>query len=172
MSVSIPRRTFLLASLLPLPAGAFAQATRGRDDELQHVAATLSYGAASLDASRIALTKTTRPAVRRFAEFEIAEQETLAALLSEIGEARNSIPPQRQPKTEERADLKRMEELSQGFDQAYVGAQIESHRELLELQERYLQRGQEPVFKAIATLARGHIKEHLAVLEALQSEVT
>jgi putative membrane protein len=170
MSVNIHRRTILLASLLP--AGAFAQETRGRDDELQHVAATLAYGAASLDASRLAIKKTTRPSVRRFAEFEIAEQDTLAALLNEVGAARNSIPPQREPKIEEKADLKRMEGLSQGFDQAYVGAQVKGHRELLELQERYLQRGQEPVFKAIATLTRGHIKEHLTVLEALQSEVS
>lgn len=170
MPLKLHRRTLLIASLLP--AGAFAQEVRGRDNELQHIAATLSYGAASLDTSRLALKKSQRPAVKRFAEFEVAEQETLARLLNEIGDKRNSIPPQRQPKTEERADLKRMEELTQGFDQAYVDAQIDGHRQLLQLQERYLERGEEPLLKAVATLARGHIKEHLATLEVLKSEVT
>lgn len=168
------QRRALLALLLTgfaAPGAALAQATRGRDDELQHAAVTLSYGAASLEMSRLALDKTQRPAVRRFAEAEIAEQETLAEVLTLLTEARNTIAPQTQPKMQQRLDLDRMRDLSRGFDQAYVHHQIDGHRELLTLQERYLAKAQEPVFKAVALLARGHIREHLATLEVLKQDV-
>jgi len=170
----LPRRALLaliLATGSAAPGAALAQATRGRDDELQHAAATLSYGAASLEMSRLALEKTQNPAVRRFAEAEIAEQTTVAEVLTILTEARNSVAPQIQPKMQQRLDLERMRELSQGFDQAYVNHQIGGHRELLTLQERYLAKAQEPVFKAVALLARGHIREHLATLEVLKQDV-
>lgn len=168
----LARRALLaLAIAAAAPGAARAQATRGRDDELQHAAGTLSYSAASLDMSRLALERAQNPAVKRFAEAEIAEQETLAAVLASLSEARNSVAPQIQPKLEQRQDLDRMRQLSAGFDQAYVSHQIGTHRELLTLQERYLAKAQEPVFKAVAMLARGHIKEHLARLEVLKQDV-
>lgn len=170
----LPRRallSLLLAAGSAAPGTAIAQATRGRDDELQHAAATLSYGAASLEMSRLALEKAQDPAVKRFAEVEVAEQETLATVLAGLTEGRNSIAPQIQPKLEQRQELDRMRQLSRGFDQAYINHQINGHRELLTLQERYLSKAQDPGFKAIAMLARGHIKEHLATLEVLKQDV-
>lgn len=170
----LPRRALLalaMAAAASAPGAARAQATQGRDDELQHAAATLAYGAASLDMSRLALEKAQNPAVKRFAEAEVAEQETLATVLASLSEGRNSVAPQIQPKLEERQELDWIRQLSAGFDQAYVNHQIDAHRELLTLQERYLAKAQEPVFKAVAMLARGHIKEHLATLEVLKQDV-
>lgn len=168
----LPRRALLaLIAGATLPGAALAQATRGRDDELQHVAATLSAGAASLDMSKLALEKAQNPAVKRFAEAEIAEQETLATVLASLSEGRNSVAPQIQPKIDQRLELDRLRQLGGGFDQAYVNHQLGGHRELLTLQERYLGKAQEPAFKAVAMLARGHIREHLATLEVLKQDV-
>jgi putative membrane protein len=165
----LQRRALLVAAFSP--GLAFAQSTGGRDHELQHAAATLSYGAASLETSRLALSKANHPGARRFAGFEVAEQETLAAVLESIGGDRNGIAPQRQPKIEDKAQLDRLRTLSSGFDQAYVHGQIAGHRQLLQLQETYLSQGQDPAFKAVAALARGHIKEHLEMLESLKRDV-
>jgi len=169
MIMKLQRRAILAAAFAP--GLAVAQTTGGRDHELQHAAATLSYGAASLETSRLALSKATHAGVRRFASFEVAEQETLAEVLVNIGGDRNSIAPQRQPKIEDKAQLDRLRTLSTGFDQAYVHGQIAGHRQLLQLQETYLSRGQDAAFKAVALLARGHIKEHLETLEGLQRDV-
>lgn len=56
----------------------------------------------------------------------------------------------------------------ESFDQAYLAEQMAVHRQLLRIQERYLEAGQDPTVRAIASLARGHIREHLARLEVLE----
>jgi putative membrane protein len=58
------------------------------------------------------------------------------------------------------------------FDRMYIQGQIQGHQELLQIQERYLQansRNREHV--NVAKLARGHIKEHLAMLQDIQKEL-
>lgn len=54
------------------------------------------------------------------------------------------------------------------FDAGYVKAQIDGHKALLEIQEKYLSAGKDVTHRSIAALARGHIKKHLSVLEALE----
>jgi putative membrane protein len=55
------------------------------------------------------------------------------------------------------------------FDKEYVKGQIEGHQELLQIQERFLQgRPQNREAMNAAKLARGHIKEHLALLKDIQ----
>jgi predicted outer membrane protein len=70
-----------------------------------------------------------------------------------------------------------MEEMSKaapgpGFDRAYVDLQIRGHQELLAIQERYLagNPGHRPT-ATIARLARGQIREHLALLQDIRNEL-
>jgi hypothetical protein len=59
-----------------------------------------------------------------------------------------------------------------GFDRAYVDLQIRGHQELLAIQERHLAAhpGHRPT-ATIARLARGQIREHLALLEDIRREL-
>ena len=57
-------------------------------------------------------------------------------------------------------------------DRAYVELQIRGHQELLAIQERYLasNSGHRPTM-TVARLARGQIREHLALLQDIQKDL-
>jgi putative membrane protein len=54
----------------------------------------------------------------------------------------------------------------------YLQGQIQGHQQLLKIQERYLQsNSHNREHMNVAKLARGHIKEHLAMLQEIQREI-
>lgn len=168
------RRMIILtaAATAVLPAELLAQTKGGRDHELQHAAATLSYGAAALEASKIAEGKAGREDVKQFAQDEAAEQETVAAVLKAAAGDQHSTAPQARPKLEENLSAERLRSLSGAeFDRAFIDMQIAGHQQLLQAQETYLARGQDQTFRAIASLARGHIREHLGRLARIRQEI-
>jgi putative membrane protein len=57
------------------------------------------------------------------------------------------------------------------FDRDYVQGQIMGHRELLDIQEDYLKSGKNREHVNVAKLARGQIKEHLALLQDIETEL-
>ena len=58
------------------------------------------------------------------------------------------------------------------FDKDYVALQIQGHQELLKIQESYLQQSAgNREMTNVAKLARGQIKEHLALLQDIQKEL-
>jgi putative membrane protein len=69
--------------------------------------------------------------------------------------------------------LQRLQQASGAeFDRMYLEGQLQGHRDLLQVQERYISsnpRNREHL--NVAKLARGHIREHLAVLESLQQKM-
>jgi putative membrane protein len=55
------------------------------------------------------------------------------------------------------------------FDREYLRGQIEGHRELRQIQERYLASNpQNREHMNVAKLARGQIQEHIALLDGIQ----
>jgi putative membrane protein len=55
------------------------------------------------------------------------------------------------------------------FDKMYLEGQIQGHRDLLQIQERYLQSNpQNREHMNVAKMARGQIREHIAMLEEMQ----
>jgi putative membrane protein len=148
--------------------------------EQKHMVDTMAAGSMSLVASRIAVKKVRDDDVKEFAEFEVAEQETIADVLASMkdpgmatgrlkppsdAEARRHIPH------EEQATLQKMEQMDgKEFDAAYVRAQTEGHQKLLRIQEEYLATGKDPAHLIVAKLARGQIKEHLQLLADLRDD--
>lgn len=134
--------------------------------ERRHAAETLMVGAVALQTSRVAQTRAALPAVRQFAEFEAEEQTTVAQIINEMT---GGLPPPPPSPTDARmvADLQRLR--GDRFDRMYIVGQIDGHRRLLSIQERYLQEGRNPHHRHIAMLASGRIREHLADLQKLQN---
>lgn len=161
-------------ALIALASPASAQpaaATKLAGAEHIHTSETMEAGSVSLETSRVAISKSSAPGVKRFAQAESAEQETVASVLkTHAGLDEKTKPPMT---AEGKAAIDRLHAVKTGpeFDKAYVAAQIEGHQHLLRIQETYLTNGKDATSRAIAMLARGHIKEHLMYLETLQKEL-
>jgi putative membrane protein len=171
------RRSFgttLLTGLVGAAAApTLAQYRSGRPDampmgpaEERHAMDTLAIGAVALETSRLARDRALRPAVRQFAQFEAEEQTDVAGIIRDMMGTVAPPPPNRRD-ARMIADLGRLR--GAAFDRMYITGQVDGHRRLLDVQERYLSDGRNLHHRHIAILARGRIREHLADLERLQN---
>jgi predicted outer membrane protein len=131
-----------------------------------------------------ALSKAQNPRIKQFAEFEVAEQNTLQDILHSFANPATTASTTRGAQQAAAtapelppADAAAMEKLSKAqggaaFDRDFVAMQIDGHRKLLSLQEQYLKAssGNRETMN-LAKLARGQIQEHLALLQAMQKEL-
>ncbi len=183
-------RRFLLASIATLSAGpVFAQKmtppapapSAGTDAQQRHLRDTIAYGSLSLLLSRMAQPKVTHPELKQFAEFEIAEQETVADVLKAL---QTNAAPKGTIQSLTDAELMqnlddagkasveklRAEKTGSRYDRDYIRYQVEGHRKLLDIQEVYLKSPDNLDQTNVAKLARGMIKEHLTLLAGLDKE--
>jgi putative membrane protein len=118
--------------------------------------------------------------LKQFAQFEVAEQETIAAVLKSMQGA-NVTTGQGAAPNAEVADnfddkgkqlLQKLQSAKAGadFDRDYLQAQKEGHQQLLKIQEDYIGAGKVREAVNVSKLARGQIKEHLVLLENISSK--
>ncbi|SFU60572.1 protein of unknown function [Methylobacterium sp. 174MFSha1.1] len=185
-AVAIP--SFATMALAQLQGGPTAAATgnsgaRIGEAEARAIADTLAAGSASLAASRVALTKASDDDVKQFARFEVAEQETIADVLKAMRDPTQTASGQVKPPAEPdvtgqldpkgKAMLDKLEQAKSGkaFDSEYIRGQIEGHQALLKIQEAYLGSGKDREMIGVAKLARGQIREHLALLADIEKDL-
>jgi len=160
----------LAAAAAAAPA-ALAQQTTGSpaagqmgQAEQNWIQQTLAKGTVALETSRIALKKAQDDDVKQFAKFEADEQEGLAEVLKSMG----GSAPAMDAKGKEAVQTLDQEKAGPAFDKAYLQAQIQGHRELLQIQESFLKSGgQNREATNVAKLALGRIQEHIELLESL-----
>ena len=166
----------------PAPAPAMKMATplSASDTAEKHMKDTMQVGSLSLVLSRIAEPKVKHPMLKQFTGFEIAEQETIADILKSMmmpgGTPMGSVTAPTDADlmgnldAAGKASVEKMRAMKAGpeFDKAYIKAQVEGHRKLLEIQETYLSKPDNADETHVAKLARGMIKEHLALLADLE----
>ena len=154
---------------IALPTASFAQ-TGERAAEDEHMRATLDAGKTSLETSRIALSKATDPAVKRFAQLELAEQETLAEVFAPRIDRSQAAQPKIDAEAKAAIDRVHAQQAGPAFDKVFLTEQMEGHRKLLAIQEAYLEKGRDPHQRGLALLIRGQVKEHILDLELIQKE--
>ena len=131
---------------------------------------TLTVGSLALQSSQLASQRATLAKVKQFAEFEIAEQLTLAQVLADT-----PAPPVTSLDSTHAAQLQALSSLPPGhsFDVQYVTLQLQGHHELLGIQNGFLQ--VQPSMSSdavhIAMLARTTIQMHLVLLEELRQTI-
>jgi putative membrane protein len=152
--------------------------------DMQHMQQTMQLGMVALESSRIAMNKVRNEDLKRFANFEVQEQTTLSEVLRSMmdpgataatGSAGSpsgqSAMPAMQMDASARDMMQKMQNQQAGaeFDKMYLEAQLQGHRDLLQVQERYLQSNpQSREHMNVAKMARGLIREHIALLEDMQ----
>jgi putative membrane protein len=149
--------------------------------DMQHMHQTMQLGMVALESSRMAMNKIRNDDLKRFANFEVQEQTTLSEVLRSMmdpgataatGSASSqSGQPPMQMDASARDMMQKMQsqQASAEFDKMYLEAQLQGHRDLLQVQERYLQSNpQNREHMNVAKMARGHIREHIAMLEEMQ----
>lgn len=153
--------------------------------DMQHMQQTLQLGIVALESSRIAMNKVRSEDLKRFANFEVQEQTTLSEVLHSMMEraataATGSTGSQSTPSNTSmsmqmdasiRDMMQKMQNQQSGaeFDKMYLQAQLGGHRDLLQVQEQYLQSNpQNREHTNVAKMAGGHIREHIALLEEMQ----
>lgn len=156
--------------------------------DMQHMQQTMQLGMVALESSRIAMNKVRNEDLKRFANFEVQEQTTLSEVLrsmmepaataatgsttsAQSGQSSGMSMPAMQMDAGARDMMQKMQNQQAGaeFDKMYLEAQLQGHRDLLQVQERYLQSNpQNREHMNVAKMARGHISEHIAMLADMQ----
>jgi putative membrane protein len=164
--------------------------TMGQAD-MQHLQQTMMLGMVALETSRIALEKARNDDLKQFARFETDEQTTLSevirSMMDPLGTATTgaATPSQSTSVAAPTAGMtmqidakgrEMLQKLNQSsgaeFDREYLQGQVQGHRDLLQVQERYLQSNpQNREHMNIAKMARGTIREHIALLEDIQKKI-
>lgn len=137
---------------------AFAQ------DANEYKAQTLAVGSVALQTSQIALEKGSDAMVKEFAQLEVAEQTTVAEILTGAGGAPAPLTPEQQAMID---DLNAMEP-GPAFDRAYIEGQITGHQQLLEIQQTMSGVDDMSVEAITAKLAEQAITSHLVMLGHLR----
>jgi predicted outer membrane protein len=146
--------------------------------ETDHMQRTMMVGSLALLTSRVAEKKAQNAAVKQFAQFEIAEQETVAEVLKSMQSGSQAATTGQKPSDSEaeshldaegRQMLQKLQQASGAdFDKQYVQGQIDGHKKLLDAQEDYIKAGKNREHVNTAKLARGHIKEHITMLQNMK----
>ena len=149
----------------------------------QHINDTLAAGTVALQTSNFALSKAQNPRLKRFAEFEIGEQNTLADVLHSLSEPTSTastgaaqaastapvLSQQASAMMERKCPVRSPARRSIRINAA---GQIQGHQELLAIQEHYLKSAPpNRELVAIARLAQNTIQEHLYAAAADQGRV-
>jgi len=155
-----------------VPSFALAQRPAPQDQKFGQEAEkyfqnTLETGSLSLETSRIAEEKAQNPWVKRFANYETAEQEGVASLFKTLGgQAPSPEAIDRMPQVRELRELS-----GQRFEEKYLDVQHEGHEKLLRIQDAFIATGQDPLIADMAKLIKGRVEEHLNLIEAVRGQL-
>lgn len=144
--------------------------------DMRYIQDTLRIGMLALESSRLALQKARHQDLKQFAQFETDEQETLSevlrSMLQPAATAATGSPMQMDGKGGEMMQRLQAAQAGPDFDQLYNQGQLQGHRDLLQVQGRYLQsHPQNRDLANVAKLASSRIREHITLLEDMQGKL-
>lgn len=123
----------------------------------------LQGGAFLMQTAQMGASKAMRPELRRWAPFEVSEQQGLVQAMGLLGQA--AAPP---PPPPEKAAMMQQLQAANGaaFDRLFVNAQLQGHQEALAVYTAIAQDvAAAPADRAIALLAADRIREHITFLQ-------
>jgi putative membrane protein len=157
----------VLAIAFAAPGMAYSKESAMGETEREHAMETLAVGTIALETARIAEEKAQNAWVKKFAQYEVAEQTTLAGILKSMG----AEPPKLTDK--QSAVITKTKEAKPGesFDKDFLANQLDGHNELLKIQEAYISKGKDEAAVNLSKLARAQIKEHIDLIETIRKNM-
>ncbi len=145
-----------------------------------YVGQALAIGALTLLVSRMAQERIKVPKLKKFAQLEVAEQETLGEVLKALqtpgtasagGSSDAEIESRLVPVGRELLQKIRSGESDIDFARQYFLLQLTAHQQLLRAHEDYLKVGKDSASIRIAKLADQMTREHLHLLADIKSDI-
>ena len=166
------RRNALALIAVAIAGPAVAQTRNGQtegmgDAEKEHAMQTLAIGTVALETAKIAEQKAEHAWVKRFARYEVAEQTTIGEILK----SSEAAPPKLSDKQEAIITKTKEAKSSAAFDRDFLANQLEGHKELLKVQDTYIDKGKDEGAINVSKLARAQINEHIDLIDTIQKEI-
>lgn len=115
--------------------------------------------------SRIALTKTTNPQVKEFAQMMVDDHSAAGTKLAAIAATKGVMLP-KEPGTD-----RWMKKDAKGFDEDYMEKMVDDHQEAVKRFEKQAKNGTDPDLTAFARETLPKLQEHLAHAKRLHKAV-
>jgi putative membrane protein len=137
------------------------------------VGAAASTDRYEIAAAKLALTRTSRSAVKAFAQMMIRDHTaSTAKLTAAIAASRQPLTPPRDLPADMQADLATLRTASGAdFDRAYIGQMVDTHDHALQTMQSYAIDGSVPALKSFAAAVTPVVQSHLGRAQALQAKI-
>lgn len=123
-----------------------------------------------INSSQIALDKSRDPAVRKFAQMMIDHHQKTTAATVKAAQSAGLAPKAPALDTGATASIRELQNApAADFDRLYLGQQLPAHQAALDLHQAFSASGDKPSLKASARSAVPIVKQHLSMLEKMQS---
>jgi putative membrane protein len=127
------------------------------DAEKEHAMHTLAVGSVSLETARVAEQKAENSWVKKFAQYEVAEQTTIAEILKSTGATAAKLTDKQLEMIQKIKDAK----AGARFDEEFLADQLAGH----------LEKGKDEAAINLSKLARAQIKEHIDLIETIRKDL-
>ena len=174
-----PKTKVYFVAAMTLASLAFVGLAKAQSVDDAQIAETMkTANEAEVKAAKVAKSKASDSQVRDFANMMITEHEQNMKDAKNI-EKKQKISPRsndmakdmKKDAGEKMSDLKKNK--GTAFDKAYIAQQIEMHQDLLnKLDQSFIPATHNEDFKAYLTTTRGHVAEHLAKAQEIQSNLS
>jgi putative membrane protein len=170
-----------LAASVVLSGGVMAQSsstgviavTAQKLSDSDYVDKTAMTDMFEIQASELALKKSSNPGVKSFAERMIKDHTASTKELTKLVQQSNlNLAPPTTLDEKHKTMLHKLENASSAdFDRAYTKMQVKGHQQALELQNAYSMTGDNPKLKQFAGKATEMVQMHLSMAEKLSQSM-
>jgi putative membrane protein len=126
-----------------------------------------SPSAVALETAKIAQDKAQNAWVKKFAKYEVAEQTTISEIMKSMG----ATPAKLTDKQLEMISKAKEAKAGPSFDEEFLANQLNGHRDLLRIQETYIDKGRDAAVVNLSMLARAQINEHIDLIETIRNDL-
>lgn len=151
-------------------AAAPSQMKQMKSSDRNFVTKAANGGMFEVRSSELAATKAQRSDVKEFAQRMIADHTGVNQNLEQTARAVGAtVPAELDAKHKAKIDKLQATQNGKAFDTAYINAQVEAHKEAVDLFKSYARNGQNQQLKTLAADSLPALQEHYAAAQKMKT---